>query len=495
MRYFTPKKFSDEFKKTLLPLNILSSFNPSVNPYVLKEGDCKICYNVEPKNGSLCENMGLCEIKLPKRMAKSNEYTKTLTYPSGLTFKKIWRYKYYSTANSQYEYVLVVFASDNKIYYNNIYTINSTLNLLCQTTFTSTPEAICFRVSDQDVIGFCSPSDDMLVWYCDQLPYTVFTTPKFKSLCINNSRLFAIDANKNFVVRYSSVLNPLDWQESQIETGGGEIVLNNFKGNLQRVMSFENGIIVFSDYEISKINSFSASSMQLVSNVYSSSCKIFANTACENLQKIYFLQQDGLCVFDGYKTEKLNFDLQGLLRDLPQDEATSTFYNQTFYVACKLWFDDLQTAPTANNALLCYNTTQKTISIIRGVNIASMITLCDLNTNILAACVEGEEKLYAICEGKNSTVSLQKKWASGKITCSCPEKLKVLKSLSLICNQACSFKITTENQTKTFSISAKTGFQEISINMVGRCFEVEFSTNGTSFDIAKPMLNFVVQKY
>ncbi len=188
-------------KKRYSILNFAENINSDDNEHSLKFGIASSAYNIKVDKGVLIEGCGVEELTLPVNLTSSpNE--RVLTYTNEYSFKKMWRYKYYSEINGRYDYILIAFGSDNKLHYFNMFVFNPTIYTISNFTFNEEPVALNFRVNGQDVIGFCSPSDSLLVWYCDNEPYIVEDVPKFDSICLHNDRLFAIDSQKNYLVRY-----------------------------------------------------------------------------------------------------------------------------------------------------------------------------------------------------------------------------------------------------------------------------------------------------
>ena len=154
-------------KKRITIDKFLSKLDRNLNEFELKPNVAKNCYNIKVVEGVLCSGNGFEKLSLPDTKEEGSTVKEFLTI-EGVTFKKIWRYKYYSDTNQDYEYILIALSTDNKIYYLDMFGYGPIIVPVNQFNFTSEPTALSFRVEGKDVMGFCSPTDNFTVWYCDE---------------------------------------------------------------------------------------------------------------------------------------------------------------------------------------------------------------------------------------------------------------------------------------------------------------------------------------
>lgn len=468
-------------KKRLFINNFSSKQNRDNNEYDLKLEEPKICFNAKSSLGTLVCGNGLSHLKLP--ISQSVNYEIEMEELSNITFKKIWHYKYYSRANSRYDYLLVGYGSDKNLYYTNIFFADNSFHNLGK-SLNSLPVAINFIVSGDDVIGFSSQSDNFLVWYCDEVPYSVTTAPKFLSICLHKQRLFVIDTDNDNLVRFSSKTDPMLWTTSNEDEGAGTIEMNDYKGQLKNLISFGDYVFVFRDYGISKITSYSSSSVYYASNVYSSSRKIYCSTACVCEDKIYFLQEDGLYKFDGSNVFKIDLKFSKMLEENSQEKSNSCFFNGKLYLACKLNFNDdnaigCESGTYENNCLVEFDPKSEDYNITRGVDICSMLPINDLFVNKLVILQNGSSFLWQLNDqGVLHETVLTKKWESGKITLSSFSTNKILKEVRLKCLCNCTIKIESDLRSKGFSLKSSEKITRLVCAFSGK----EFSMAITSQD-------------
>jgi len=470
-------------KKRLFIDNFSAMQNRDNNDYDLELSEPKTCFNAKTNLGALVCGNGLSHLKLP--ISQSVNYEAEMSQLSGITFTKIWHYKYYSVANSRYDYILVGFGSDKNLYFTNIFFADTLFHSL-SISMNSEPVAINFIVTGDDVIGFSSPNDNFLVWYCDETPYSVSTAPKFVSICLHKQRLFVIDSGSDNLVRFSAKTDPMLWTTSNDEEGAGTIEMNDYKGQLKNLLSFGDYVFVFRDYGISKITSYSSSSVYYASNVYSSSRKIYCTTACVCEDKIYFLQEDGLYKFDGSNVEKVDLKFSKMLEENAQNNANTCFYNGKLFVACKLDFDDddtigCESGEYKNNCLVEFNPESKEYNITRGVDICSMLPLNDLFVNKLIVLQNGSSFLWQLnTTGVLHETVLEKKWESGKITLSSFSTNKILREVRLKCSCSCEIKIESEKRSKSFSLVESENITRLVCSLSGKEFLMSITSSDSN---------------
>jgi len=476
-------------KKTIAISNFSSSQNSDDNCVNLEIEIPAKCYNLKSEKGKLISGNGFSHLTLPFGQDKTTDvnFFELNPLPQSLTFSKIWHYKYYSEFNGRYDYLLVAFGSDNNLYFHNIFTPDLDFNPI-GVSFNEEPVALNFIVEGAEVIGFSSTQDDFLVWFCDEIPYTVPTAPKFISICLHKQRLFVIDSKNDNLVRFSAKTNPTEWTTSNDDAGAGTIEMNDYKGELKTLLSFGDYVYVFRDFGISKITSYSSESVYYASNVYTSSHKIHCSTACICEDKIYFLQEDGLYEFDGSNVKMVPLKISNMIRDSFQNGANTCFYNKKLYIACNLNYDDgesvgCENGEFTNNCLVEFSPETKEYSITRGVDIAHMLPIKDLFVDKLVVLQKGSNYLWQVDNSGGDLLSLKKNFSSGKITLGDVYKEKILKEISINCDCDCKIIVKSERASKTFSIVKSGKPSRLVCNMAGKEFSFEIESSEKSIEI------------
>lgn len=477
--------------KRLFIKDFSSNQSSDHSPYSLDITTPKYSYNMLSKSGSLVSGLGLEHLTLPVSRTSSVEYARNEV--QGVSFIKVWRYKYYSQNNSRYEYFLIAYGSDGKLYFNNMFFADSTFHQINTTTFDKVPSALLFRATNGlDVMAFCSQADDMLVWYGDTSPYVLSSAPHLTSFSLHNNRLFAIDETGMFV-KYSSQTNYLDWSSS---SSGGELALNDYREELRKIISFKDNLYVFSDYGITKVMSYLSGTTFATSNVFSTTEKIYADTACVCGSRIYFLTSGGLYFFNGYDTFKVDLSIDDMLTMNEQKDSCMCYFGGKIYLSCHLKYNDESPSESAlkNNCLVVINTSNHKCNITRGVDVSSMLALSDLSIKKLVLCIRNSGYLWQITEdGKLSGSSMTKFWKSGKIVLDNFDQDKILKKMYITSSGNLTLTISSERMSKSISFSGSKSTTRKVVNVVGREFEMEISSSDENFCLEKIEFLFDVE--
>ncbi len=473
-------------------LSSLNEFNDSyINP--------KYCYNLKVVDGALVQGNGIKELTIPLMQTPHSENLFEARGEMPVVAKKLYKYKYYSNKNSSVMYLLVILGSDKKIYATPLFFWAEGYYALNH-TFISEPNGINFRIDGDDVMGFSSKDDDLLVWYCDDDPYVVSTAPRFKSVCFHNERLFAIDTTWDYIVRYSANCNPLDWRKDSLDQEeAGMLELNDYKGELKNLFSFMENVYVFRDQGISKINTYLKSDYT-TSNIYDAGQRIYCSSACVCGDKIYFLQQDGLYFFDGYDVEKVEGILSDRISRCSQEASLMCYHDNKLYIACNLNLDESYDLPletsseeSTNNSLVEYNLENGDFNILGNIDICSMISVNYLFFKRLVFLIRGGNRLWCLDNsGKNNGQILTKKFVSTNLVFNDLEHKKILKDIKVICTSPFELKINYDNKSKTFNIVPNKRVNIIRVNLTGKEFSFEITSNEEVVKISSIEMNFKI---
>ena len=470
--------------------------------------NCRASFNTQVKHGVLSSGKGFEVLTLPALMTDRTEY---VMFEQTFSFVKIWHYTYYSIPNNCQEYLLVALGNDGKLYFSAEFSHIGEFASLSNTVYSSIPTTINFTVEEDSVIGFAFEDRPLVVWYCDDPIYEVEDAPYFRSICLHGDRLFAIDASKDNIIRYSSNKNPLDWKKNVISSDdAGSLELNDYKGSLRKLVSFKDSIYVFEDYGISKISAYSSSDEYFATNIYTSGSKIYANTACKCGDLIYFLCEDGLYSLDGVDIKKLELNISSLL-DREQLDASICFFNKKLYIACHLDFEkvgldnglvtqsnsddgSIENEEAINNALIEFNIEDNTYTIIKGIDVCSMVAINDLFLSKLIVALRNKKLLYQLTdECKIVDTNLSSSWESGVITLDSRDKNKILKDIYLLSKYPAKILVTSDKRSKEIDVPAKDNLQRLGINLPGKEFSFKIFTNSGNLHIENLQLRFKVE--
>ncbi|MBR5250535.1 MAG: hypothetical protein IKV38_00740, partial [Clostridia bacterium] len=352
------------FKKALLKKNsklkslTIDSFAGGLNSVIddayLGSSTAKLSYNVVGDSGVLKENKGLVWFK------KSQEKG---YLPIGIENKKIkkaWYYKRFDNQTQTNDDQMVLLAEDNTLY---ALSLNKTggAKLIDERPFNAIPYAVNYRLKGNDVIIFCSNSDDMRVYDGVEKPQVIVDAPKVSSMCIHYDRLFATTVQDKNTLVFSDDLDPTNWNIGIEEAG--YITMTDDRGALVKVVSFLNNLYVFREYGISKLVAYGQQSSFSLSHLFLSTGKIMGDTVVVCGNTILFLTELGLYQFDGSNAKKILSNLDGYFEGVDNTHAQADFCDGKYYLTANLNFNDGMTTFAEKN---CTNNAIVEVDLIKG---------------------------------------------------------------------------------------------------------------------------------
>ena len=448
-------------------------------------------YNFDATSGALECGNGFADLKMPMFYGdEQNE--RTILMPNNVEIKKVWHYKYYNNLNAQKEHMVLFYCSDNKVYYSYVISIsNVTFPISTDLSFTSTPTACNYRLGENDVMIFTSPTDNMTV-FCPELELQVVeSAPKIEKMCVHNERLFAVTHDDKQTLRFSDDLNPTNWTSSLTE--GGSISFADGLGDIGEVVSFGDYLYLVRDYGITRLSTFGSQSDFCASNVFCSSAKIFANSCANCGDCLMFLSKDGVFAFDGSSAQKIDLGVDELFEGMYNENAAAAFYRGKYFLACRLNFDEGQIgceySTYQNNALIEIDLLASNFNITRGVDICSLASVEEANASKLVACFGSvfQTKLGQLTnDGCLFGEPLEKLWQSPKTNLGHPNKKKFIRDLIISTTGPISVQIEADDATKTYQFSGSLKPQVVHPKMVCENVKISFSSCDETCHISWP---------
>lgn len=355
-----------------------------------------LSYNFDFENGALVSSYGVGDIKLAED-EMSQVFERTLENTTGAKFVGAWLYNYYSETYNKFQKKVVLYGEDKNLYFFRLFGFDLWIYRLYDETLNSRPEAIHYNINNKDIMLFSSKDDNLLVWHSDSNPYVLENVPKFRSICMHASRLFAIVEGPGNKIWYSDNTDPTSWPAVKDSTIGVIEFPDEQRGKPNKILSFLDDLYVVRDFGISKITYFLKTNTYQITQLFISGGKIFNDTVCVCNDKIFMLTSDGVYVFDGNEAEKLDLKLDKLFSNFNVN-AKAVFFEGKYFVACKLDLGE-ENKDFINNALLAIDVKTGEVSITYGVDIVWLLPITEGNFSKLLICLNGENG-DRICELK-----------------------------------------------------------------------------------------------
>lgn len=468
--------------------NFQKNMDTQTDEALLPYKTAKMSYNFNAKKGALTNGYGFKELSLPNDLTPGE---RTLI-PPGLPIKKLWIYKYFFDKYQAFEPELIILTEDGQLHFSCIkddspYVVEIPQDEL----FTAVPSAVNYNLNSEDALILCSYEDGMWRYILNKGVKKVENAPAIISMCLHYERLFAVVGGEQNRLAFSANLDPTDWTADL--SSGGFIEMQDERGRLSKVVSFNDYVYVFREYGVSRVSAYGDQVDFSVSHLFISSVKLFGNTVTVCGNKILLLARDGIHSFDGYSTTKLQLGIDELFKNVENDNATAVFFKNKFLLACKLNFGDDEKIGCENyeqgyinNALIELDLATHELSITRGVDIASMLVIDDKNVAKVAVCFNGEysTKIGELTDdGLLFGTPLKKCWLSPKSNLGYPTKIKQIKECYIKTKTDCKILINTEKESKEFFVKGSNVSQRIKLNIAGEQIQVGFEseTSGETY--------------
>ncbi len=439
----------------------------------------KRSYNFRRANGKLENGYGFSALKCPK--STSNLTQEEEVKLVGDNISSIWSFKWHNQTDDTNQYYMMYYNGTNNFRFDNLFG-ERLLSLTIPCDFTQTPIGCPYRYQGQDVMVFSGEGSPLKVIGAN-FDFTVESAPKLISICTHYDKLFAITAGARGSLVYTDNTNILEWDDTMTK----HIEFNDERGNLNKILSFNDYLYLFRDFGITKISTYSTKEEFSISHLYQADGYIYPGSIASGGDKIFFLQRGGLKIFNGSTTKSITLECDALLARDDNQKASGVCYEGKYYLACRLNFNDGEKVGCennenfVNNALIVYNQTSGEVEISRGMDIRSLTVLNNPLKSKLVACFydDNKNKIGQIeKDGKLFDLSLPKVWTSVKTDFGHAGKLKKIKKVHLISEHDCTVVIKSERQEKRISVIGKSEPQSICTNVLGEVFEVSCLAEG-----------------
>ncbi len=447
----------------------------------------KTFYNYLPTN-KLSTTHGVKVATFPKNTTNKTESELNISDVGISTVKGIGYFKQFFSYNKYTAHRLLIYGDNKKVYINQMVDDSYDLFWLYNLEFNSAPLVLPFKKDGLDAVVMVS-EDQMKIWTTGYSPYTVNNVPIITSMCFNDGVLYCSIFDPGYKIWYATDLDAE--KVGKISNTSGYITLEDNLGDAKKVIAFNEGVYAFRDYGISKINHIKGES--IVSQIYVSNTKIYANTVCVCGNNIFFMTKDGLYSFNGVKVAKTSVSL---LNDMPieNEGAISAAMGEKYYLALKLDFADekdiICEPDSINNVLIIIDTTDFSYEIIRGVDIKTLLPV-KLNEfekmlllfNTGAVDKIGEVVSYPKCFDE----ILPKFWASENLVDSM--NMKLFTKMTVDADEGVKFALKYDDKEINFT-TFKSGINEFLFKIMCKDIKLEISTENENGVVNKVELEY-----
>lgn len=453
----------------------------------------KQCYNFRTNSGALESGYGFDMFSSP--ISKNDIEIETPVVISGNEVKSLWDFEWYDQENNENKYYCMYFNDQAKVCYDNLFDSRFT-TLIINTQFTDTPVGIKYKIEGVDSMIFSGKGQNLLV-LVGQTQQTSQTAPQLLSICAHFGKVFAITSEARGKLVYSDNLDILQWSDEL----SANLDFTDGRGNLTKLLSFNDYVYIFREYGITRISEYSSDSQFAINHLYQSDSYIYPNSIAHGGDRIYFLDKSGLKYFNGSSVHNIDCPEIKMLSSFNGNCASQCFEGK-YFLACNVKFDSDSVGCESseqgwiNNALFVYDEQTEHVEIIRGVDIKQMLALNNPYKSKLIACFNGENKDkigQLSISGKSFNYVLPAKWQSVFTDLGISGKKKKIKNFLIKSNLPCQVVITSDMQIKTFYVKGASQIQQISAEMYGNEFSVAITSNQPGSNISYFVLKVAVE--
>lgn len=446
-------------------------------------GSTKGIYNYITENGALKSGYGFSELKMPQSTTDLDN--ESLVEIRGNDVKAIWKLKWYDSVADRNNYYLFYFNDEGLICYDNLF-MTRLATVIIKNDFTQTPYATYYRQDDQDALLLSGEGGNLMLVTGNGIESSE-TAPIIKSCCSHYGKLFAITASTSSTLVYNEDNDVLNWTDEKTK----DLDFSDERGDLNKIISFNDYIYIFRDYGITKLSIYSSDEEFAVSHMYLADSYIYPNTIAQSGDEVLFLNKSGLKSFNGSSVKNVYVSCANLLKTCQQPYAFATAFEGKYYLACRCDYGDGQKIGCENyeggyknNTLIVYDIQSEHTDIVRGVDINQVLALVNPYKSKLVACFNNEHKgkIGELKEdGKIFEESLPTLWES--VTCDFGQAgtKKRIYAFTIKTSGDVNVVIKSENLQRTYKVKGKDKLQKINTNVYGNQFNVKIVSQGSDY--------------
>lgn len=466
MRAFPVKSFA---KKRILLTDFQSGLYNPADEYAVPLKMAKESYDITCSGGALRDGLGLTEgidefLQLNGGM---------FDIPPNL--KGMWVYKRYDQALNKRDDRLIAMSGTN-LGWISIAEPGNEFRQISNSAFTTVPTAVNYRLDGEDVIIFCSPTDQMLV-FDGNTARRVSGAPNITSMAVHYERLFATVGGEKSALWFSDDLDPTNWSIDLNDAGFIEML--DERGELRKVISFLDHLYVFRENGITRVTAFGDQQQFSVSHLFTAGGRIMTDTVTVCGDRILFLTESGLYAFDGYNSVKL-LDMMSD-RFVFTEKACAEYHNGNYYFSCDFKYNmaafDKEfiveyIPPATLPTLFEYDIHKKDLRFMRNVRVQVLRSLYSRQKNSMIMINTAGKLMTVDGSGVYMGVVQNKLWHSAKSDLSVPDMDKTIREIYIRTDKACSLRIKTERGETILDIAGSPLPQRIRTCITGRLFTV-----------------------
>lgn len=488
-------------KKTLKKDLVFSIFDDEVktnkDDSVAKPNECKSSFNIISSNGALENGLGFEDLKVPSTI-QDVKTEHTFDFASKIDDIKTISYdRWYNAQTGKYDYMMFMTDSHGTVWL--VFLIDEFDGFVFELSGDVSAQSLnttVYRIGNKDCTVMFT--EQGMQYFASGVKGVYSNVPPFVSSLIYYGRFFGIKNNEKSELVYTSNTDLTNWSDESTSV----IEFLDNKGAFKKIVLFDDYVYLFREFGITKISIYTSKNDFAFTHLYFSPSYIFEKSICVCGEKIFFATRGGIYTFDGRNVDKIQNDYSQMFENFDNTNCCGECYGGKYYFATKYDFGDGQsvgceTANFVNNILIEIDIKTQKVSILRGVDIKTLIRVENPYMSKLCATFYNTNKQrigQLNRSGKVFESDTRKEWSSFVTDLGCIGKRKKIKQIFIDTKYDCEVVIWSDEGEKTLSFSGKNKTQTQFFSLYGQKFKFSFKTNGQNIKICKPMVIFEVEE-
>ena len=279
---------------------------------------------------------------------------------------------YQRRSMGQYDDRLVVHTTKGELYYIGIFKFQDVWHKIEDCTINGTATAISYNYDGKDVLLISSPESPLCI-IDDATVKQVTNAPRLSSLAVHYERVYGTYNGTRNEVWFSDDFNPENWNVSSEE--GGYITFADECGECLAVVSFLNYLYIFRERGIFRLTAYGDQQEFSLKKLFIGAGYIYKNTIALCGDRIMFLADDGMHVFDGY-------DVSDAVPELPElmfkRYCRGAYHDNHYYLACFSLIPELSPSGMRNDLLVRYDLRDGSMEMLAGYDVV-VLGVCNVH--------------------------------------------------------------------------------------------------------------------
>ena len=313
-------------------------------------------------------------------------------------------------------------------------------------------------------------------------------TPALRKAAAYKDRLYALDADDLYKVRFSAKGDPLEWDDAD---GAGSFRFTDDGGVPSKIIACGDSLYIFRAFSVYRFTGYTDIDDYSLTRVLTTQGKIFSDTVGVWDNTLYFYTENGFYSVKGSAVRSLWRDEATLIAD--PAHASGFCHGGQYLITAVLKTDGNgavgdESSCTVNNGFLAMNIDTVGTEIIRGTDVIEFASGYIDGKNHLffvnAAGLRGmhismrsdDEKLYGN--------PLEKRWYSPVLTLGGMRLSKTIRNLHIRVPVAMRIAIRLDNAEFAYNLAGSSSIQTIPVNKCGDTLQIYVSGTADGFRLS-----------